>query len=168
MYAMIHPSLFNTECNGMRQISKTTGVREPWIFIIKSIHWCATVPTTFAIVLKRRVPNDLKSKQKTWERPPIKRWESGLLRLYIAPVSAYLRWYDITIHTEDKNERVNTQEPKRLQFEWWIYDTMTTTKITQGTADGDQNVVARILAWQYAEDIDRLARTQDMHSFWLR
>ena len=25
---------------------------------------------------------------------PIKRWESGLLRLYIAPVSAYLRWYD--------------------------------------------------------------------------
>ena len=52
------------------------------------------VPTTFTAVLISQVPNDLKSKQKAWERPPIKRWESGLLRLYTAPVSAYLRWYD--------------------------------------------------------------------------
>ena len=53
-------SVFNTDCNGMRHISKTNGVRERWIFIIKSIYWCATVPTTFAVVLKRQVPNDLK------------------------------------------------------------------------------------------------------------
>ena len=70
-------------------------------------------PTTFTVVLKSQVPNDLKSKQKTWERPPKKRWESGLLRLYIAPVSAYLRWI---MYIEDKHERVNTQETKRLQF----------------------------------------------------
>ena len=38
------------------------------------------------------------------------------------------------------------------------------TKTTQGTADGDTNVVARILAWQYAEDIEKLARTQDAYS----
>ena len=90
-------SVFNTDCNGMRHILKTNGVRERWIFIIKSIHWCATVPTTFTVVLKSQVPNDLKSQQKTWERPPIKRLESGLLRLYIAPLSAYLRWYDTYI-----------------------------------------------------------------------
>ena len=53
-------SAFSTDCNGVRHISKTTGVRERWIFIIKSIHWCATVPTTFAVVLKRQVPNDFK------------------------------------------------------------------------------------------------------------
>ena len=87
-------SVLNTDCNGIRHVSKTNGVTERWIFIIKSIHWCATVPTTFAVVLKSRLPIDLKSQQKTRERPPIKRWESGLLRLYIAPVSAYLRWYD--------------------------------------------------------------------------
>ena len=75
------------------------------------------VPTTFTTVLKSQVPNDLKLK-KTWERPPIKRWESGLLRLYIAPASAYLRWYDTynVWYTEDKHERVNTQETERLQF----------------------------------------------------
>ena len=50
------------------------------------------------------------------------------------------------MYTEDKLERVNTQETKRLQFKWWIYNTITTTKITQGTLDGDRNVVARILA----------------------
>ena len=66
--------------------------------------------------------------------------------------------------TEDKLERVNTQKNKMLQFKWWIYNTITTTKITQGTADGDKNVVASLLAWQYAEDIDKLARTQDIHS----
>ena len=58
-------SVFNTDCNGMRHISKIKGVRERWIFIIKSIHWCATVPTTFTVVLKSQVPNDFKSKQKT-------------------------------------------------------------------------------------------------------
>ena len=39
MYVMIHPSLylvFNTDCNGMRHFSKTNGVRERWIFMIKS------------------------------------------------------------------------------------------------------------------------------------
>ena len=60
------------------------------------------------------------------------------------------------MYTEDKLERVNTQETKRLQFKWWTYNTITTTNTTQGTADGDKNVVARILAWQYAEDIDKL------------
>ena len=78
----------------MRHFSKTNGVRERWIFIIKSIHWYATVPTTFTVALKSQVPNELKSKQKPWERPHIKRWESGLLQLYIAPVGAYLKWYD--------------------------------------------------------------------------
>ena len=63
---------------------------------------------------------------------------------------------------------MNTQETKRLHFKWWIYYTTTTTKIKQGTADGDKTVVARILACQYAEDIDKLARTQDIYSFWLR
>ena len=67
-------SAFSTDWNGMRHISKTSGVRERWIFIIKSIHWwCATARTTFTVVLKRKVPNDLESKQKTRERPLIKR-----------------------------------------------------------------------------------------------
>ena len=35
-------SVFNTDCNGMRHFSKTNGVRERWISIIKSLHWCAT------------------------------------------------------------------------------------------------------------------------------
>ena len=52
----------------------------------------------------------------------------------------------LTMYTEDKHERVNTQETKRLQFKWWTYNTITTTKITQGTADGDKNVVVGILA----------------------
>ena len=68
------------------------------------------------------------------------------------------------MYTEDKLERVNTQETKRLQLKWWTCNTITTTKTTQGTADGDKNVVARKLAWQYAEDIEMLARTQDAYS----
>ena len=35
-------SVFNTDCNGMRHFSNTNGVRERWIFIIKSLHWCAS------------------------------------------------------------------------------------------------------------------------------
>ena len=35
-------SVFNTYCNGMRHISKANGARERWIFIIESLHWCAT------------------------------------------------------------------------------------------------------------------------------
>ena len=35
-------SVFNTDCNGMRHFSKTNGVRERWISIIKSLHLCAT------------------------------------------------------------------------------------------------------------------------------
>ena len=34
----------------MRHLSKTNGVRERSMLIIKSIHWCATVPTTFTVV----------------------------------------------------------------------------------------------------------------------
>ena len=37
--------------------------------------------------------------------------------------------------------------------------------MTQGTADGDKNVVARILEWKYAEDIHKLARTHDTYFF---
>ena len=60
MYAMIRPCLYsNIDCTGIRHNSKTNGVRERWIFIIKSIHWCATVPTAFTALLKRQVPNDL-------------------------------------------------------------------------------------------------------------
>ena len=33
--------------------------------IIQSVHWCATVPTTFTVLLKRQVPSDVKSKPKT-------------------------------------------------------------------------------------------------------
>ena len=75
------------------------------------------------------------------------------------------------MYTEDKHERVNTQETKRLQFKMvdiqQQYDEKKKKKITQGTANGDNNVVARILAWPYAEDRDKLARTQDTYSFWL-
>ena len=35
-------SVINTDCNGMRHISKTNGVRERWIFTIKPLHWYAT------------------------------------------------------------------------------------------------------------------------------
>ena len=182
MYAITHPSLYLIQIVTEWGIfSKTNFVRQRLIFIwfcapaldiYCQIHpLVCVVPTTFtAVVLKSQVSNDLKSKHKTWERPPIKRWESGLLRLYIAPVSTYLRWWYLqrTEYTEDKLERVNTQDNKRLQFKWWTWNTITTTKITQGTADGHKNVVARILAWQYAEDIDKLARTQDTYSFRLR
>ena len=74
----------------------------------------------------------------------------------------------LKMYTEDQLARVNTQETNRLQFKWWIYNTIPTTKRTQGTADNDPNVVACTLAQQYAEDIDKLARTQDIYSFWLR
>ena len=132
-------SVFNTDCNGIWHISKTSGVRERWIFVVESIHWRATVPTTITVVLKKQVPNNLNSKQKTRKRHPIKRWESGLFfRLYIAPVSANHRLYDTYNVYRRRLERVNTQEPSRLQFKWWIYSTMTTTKIIQGNADGDK------------------------------
>ena len=62
-------SVFNTDCNGMRHFSKTNGVRERWIFIIKSLHWCATCQLLL-VVLKSQVPNDLKSKQKDGSDPP--------------------------------------------------------------------------------------------------
>ena len=53
----------------------------------------------------------------------------------------------LTTYTEKKLKRVHTQDTKRLQFKWWAYNTITTTKKTkQGTADGDKNVVASILA----------------------
>ena len=58
-----------------------------------------------------------------------------------------------------------TEGTERLQSKWWTYNPITMTKTTQGTADGDNNVVARILAWQYAEGIDKLARKQDTHLF---
>ena len=51
----------------------------------------------------------------------------------------------LTMYTEDKLERVNTQETKTA-IQMVTYNTITTTKITQGVADGDKNVVARILA----------------------
>ena len=95
MNAMIHPCLY------LIQIVTEWGIiprqmvcARAGYFYFKSIHWYVTVPTTFTVVLKSQVLNDLKSQQKTWERPPIMRWESGLLRLYIAPVSAYRRCYD--------------------------------------------------------------------------
>ena len=77
MYAMTHPSL----C--LIQIVTEWGIFrrqlcERWIYIDKPIHRCATVAITFAVVLKKQVPNDLKWKHKTWERPPMTRWESGL------------------------------------------------------------------------------------------
>ena len=72
------------------------------------------------------------------------------------------------MYIEDKHERVNTQETKRLQFKMVdIQHSNYDKKITQGTANGDNNVVARILAWLYAKDMDKLARTQDTYSFWL-
>ena len=130
----------------MRHFIEDNGVRERWIFFYHIPSLVCDVPTTFTAVLKSQVPNDLKSKQKTWGRPPVKRWESGLFRLYIAPVSAYLRWYDTT-YTEDKHERVNTQETKRLQFKMVdIQHSNYDKKITQGTANGGNNIVARILA----------------------
>ena len=51
------------------------------------------------------------------------------------------------MYTEDKHERVNTQETKRLQFKMVdIQHGNYEKKNTQGTANGDNNVVARILA----------------------
>ena len=52
----------------------------------------------------------------------------------------------LTIYTEDKLERVNTQETRRLPFKWLTYNMITTTKNYAGTADGDKSVVARILS----------------------
>ena len=79
-------------------------------------------------------------------------------------------WYVQCIQKTHLNAWIR-KKPKRLQLKWWTYNTITTTKTTQGTADGDKNVVARILAWQYAEDIDKLARTQDTYVsylYWVR
>ena len=166
---MIHPSLY------LIQIATEWCIfRRQWCARTLDIYYhfpplVCDVPTTFTVVLKSQVPNDFKSKQKTRERPPIKRWESGLLRLYIAPVSAYLRWYDTyNVNRRQTWTREHARKQKTAIKKWWTYNTITTTKITQGTAEGDKNVVARILAWQYAEDIDKLARTQDTYSFWPR
>ena len=76
----------------------------------------------------------------------------------------------LTMYTEDKHERVNTQETKRLLFKMVDIQHSSNNdkkKITQGTANGGNNIVARILAWLYAGDVDKLARTQDTYSFWL-
>ena len=94
MYAMIHPSLY------LIQIVSEWGIFRRQM-VCANAGYLLSNPSTgvrranyFYSSTESQVPNDLKSKQKTWERPPIKRWESGVLRLYIAPVSAYLRWYD--------------------------------------------------------------------------
>ena len=63
-------SVFNTDCNGMRHFIEDNGVRERWIFFHHIPSLVCDVPITFTAVLKSQVPNDLKSKQKTWERPP--------------------------------------------------------------------------------------------------
>ena len=68
-----------------------------YLLYYQSNHWWTMVcyGAEYFSVLKRQVPNDFFTwQQKTWERPPIRRWESGLLRLYIAPISANLRLYD--------------------------------------------------------------------------
>ena len=78
MYAMIHPSLY------LIQLQRNEAFFEDkWCARTLDIYYqipplVCDLPTTFKVVLKSQVPNDLKSKQKTWERPPIKRWESGV------------------------------------------------------------------------------------------
>ena len=64
MHAMtyyIHACI-ETDFDGIRHISKTNGMRERWIDVIKSIHWCATVPTTFTGILRGQVPTFWKTK----------------------------------------------------------------------------------------------------------
>ena len=81
-------------------------------------------------VLKRQVSNEFKWQQKTWKRPPIKRWESGLLRLYIAPISANLRLCDTYGVYRPKCARNQTAANQKKTKE--------KQRITQGTANGDK------------------------------
>ena len=53
-------SVSKTDSDGIRYISKANGMRERGIYMITSIHWCSTLPTTFTLVLNRQVPNNLK------------------------------------------------------------------------------------------------------------
>ena len=94
MYAMIHPSLYiNTDCNGMRHFSKT--------MVCANAGYLLSHPSTgvrradyFYSSTEKSSAQRFEIKTKNMGTTPQKRWESGLLRLYIALVSANLRWYD--------------------------------------------------------------------------
>ena len=94
MYAMIHPSLYiSTDCNGMRHFSKT--------MVCANAGYLLSHPSTgvrradyFYSSTDKSSAQRFEIKTKNMGTTPQKRWESGLLRLYIALVSANLRWYD--------------------------------------------------------------------------
>ena len=65
----------------------------------------------------------------------------------------------LTMYTEDKHERVNTQETKRLLFKM--------VDIQHSNYDENSRRALRTAITTYAEDMDKLARTQDIYSFWL-
>ena len=120
-------SVFDTYCNGMRHFSKTNGVRERWIFIIKSLHWCATCQLLL-VVLKSQVPNDLISKQNMGATPHKAIGVGSLTTIHRASKCLpQVVWYLKCIQKTNLNAWIS-KTPK-LQSKWWTYNTITTTKL---------------------------------------
>ena len=63
-------SVFNTDCNGMKHISKANGVRERWIFIIESLHWCATCQPLLEQYWKVKCPTIWNQNKRHGNDPP--------------------------------------------------------------------------------------------------
>ena len=63
-------SVFDTDCNGMRHFFEDNGVRERWIFIITSLHWCATCRLLLQQYWKVKCPTIWNQNKKHGNDPP--------------------------------------------------------------------------------------------------
>ena len=168
MYAMIHPSLYLVQIATEWGIFRRQMVCATAGYLLSNPPLVCDLPTTFTAVLKSQVPNDLKSKQDMGTTPHKAMGVGSLTTIHRASKCLpQVVWYLQCIPKTNMKAWIR-KKPKDCNSKWWTYNTVTyDKKITQGTANGDNNVVARILAWLYAEDVDKLARTQDTYSFWL-
>ena len=94
MYAMMHPSLY------LIQIATEWGIFQRQM-VCANAGYLLSNPSTgvrlanyFYSSTEKSSAQRFEIKTKNMGTTPQKRWESGLLRLYIALVSANLRWYD--------------------------------------------------------------------------
>ena len=111
-------SVFYTDCNGMRHFSKTNGVRERWIFIIKSLHWCATCQLLL-VVLKSQVPNDLISKQNMGATPHKAIGVGSLTTIHRASKCLpQVVWYLQCIQMTNMNALIR-KKPEDCNSKWW-------------------------------------------------
>ena len=154
IYAMVHPSVFNTDWNEMGHISKSNGVRERWIFIIKSLHWCATCQLLL-VVLKSQVPNDLISKQNMGATPHKAIGVGSLTTIHRASKCLpQVVWYLQCIQKTSMYAWVR-KKPKDCNSKWWTYNTVVTT-----TKKLRRALRTAITAWSRGYSRDRMPKTR--------